>query len=87
MAPYHTVNTQLLYFFIISQLSLFCQIELVTKLVRLDVFGGDEVAGVYRLLVDDSHAIRHAAAELVANSLGNQGARYLAQVGGPGFVY
>ena len=52
----------------------------MTKLVKLDIFGGDEVAGVYRLLVDDSHAIRYAAAELVADSLSDQGARYLAQV-------
>ena len=48
--------------------------------MKLDIFGGDEVAGVYRLLVDDSHAIRYAAADLVAGSLGDQGARYLAQV-------
>lgn len=53
----------------------------MTKLVRLDVLGAAEVSGVYQLLVDDSAAVRHAAAELVAGSLEDQGARHLAQVG------
>ncbi len=36
---------------------------------------------LYRLLVDDSTAIRHAAAELVAGMLEPQGRHFLAQVG------
>ena len=36
---------------------------------------------LYRLLVEDSTAIRHAAAELVAGMLEPQGQRFLAQVG------
>lgn len=50
--------------------------------MRLEVLGAAEVSGVYRLLVDDSAAIRHAAADLVAGSLEDQGARHLAQVSG-----
>lgn len=35
---------------------------------------------LYRLLVEDSTAIRHAAAELVAGMLEPQGQRFIAQV-------
>ena len=36
---------------------------------------------MYRLLVDSSAPIRHAAAELVAGMLEEQGERFIAQVG------
>lgn len=39
-----------------------------------------QVREVYRLLVDSSTHIRHAAAELVAGMLEEQGKRFLAQV-------
>jgi len=39
-----------------------------------------QVTDVYRLLVDDSAAIRHAAGDLVADLLEEQGSRQLAQV-------
>jgi len=38
-----------------------------------------QVTDVYRLLVDDSAAIRHAAGDLVADLLEEQGSRQLAQ--------
>ena len=38
-----------------------------------------QVTDVYRLLVDDSAAIRHAAGDLVADLLEDQGSRQLAQ--------
>ena len=40
-----------------------------------------QVREVYRLLVDSSASIRHAAAELVAGMLQEQGQRFIAQVG------
>ena len=39
-----------------------------------------QVREVYRLLVDSSAPIRHAAAELVAGMLEEQGRRFMAQV-------
>ena len=39
---------------------------------------------MYTLLVDDAVAIRHAAADLVADLLQEQGARQLEQVRGAG---
>ena len=37
-----------------------------------------QVRDVYRLLVDQSEAVRHAAAQLVAQVLEDQGCRFLA---------
>lgn len=42
-----------------------------------------QVREVYRLLVDSSAPIRHAAAELVAGMLEEQGQRFIAQVSPP----
>ncbi len=49
-------------------------------LVRLEEVPGHQVRDVYKLLLDDSYAVRHAAAELVADMLEESGQRHLAQV-------
>lgn len=49
----------------------------MTQLVKLEELEHTAVRDVYRLLVDDSPAIRRAAAELVAGSLEEQGRRQL----------
>ena len=61
---------------------LFCicaQVQLLTLLVRLEEVPGKQVRDVYKLLLDDSYAIRHAAAELVADMLEESGRRHLGQ--------
>ncbi|DBB17328.1 TPA: hypothetical protein ACH3X3_014371 [Trebouxia sp. C0006] len=56
-------------------------VQLLTVLVRLEEVPGHQVRDVYKLLLDDSYAVRHAAAELVADMLEESGQRHLAQVG------
>ena len=60
------------------------QIRLITLLVRLDELPGENVKEVYRLLGDQSHGIRHAAADLVASMLEEQGRQALEQAAAPG---
>lgn len=55
------------------------QVQLLTLLVRLEEVPGKQVRDVYKLLLDDSYAIRHAAAELVADMLEESGQRHLGQ--------
>jgi hypothetical protein len=57
------------------------QVELVTLLVRAEEVPPRAVADICRLLVDDAHSVRHAAAGLVADMLEEQGQRRLTQVG------
>lgn len=61
-------------------------VQLLTVLVRLEEVPAKQVRDVYKLLLDDSYAVRHAAAELVADMLEESGQRHLAQAGktGPG---
>ncbi len=54
------------------------QVQLVTTLVKVEEVEPDAVREVYRLLVDSAAGIRHAAADLVADLLEEQGARFLA---------
>lgn len=66
-------------------LSSFCyiccgQVQLLTVLVRLEEVPAKQVRDVYKLLLDDSYAVRHAAAELVSDMLEESGQRHLAQV-------
>ncbi|KAL3143333.1 hypothetical protein ABBQ38_002169 [Trebouxia sp. C0009 RCD-2024] len=56
-------------------------VQLLTVLVRLEEVPLSQVRDVYKLLLDDSHAVRHAAAELVTDMLEESGQRHLAQVG------
>lgn len=56
------------------------QVQLLTVLVRLEEVPLSQVRDVYKLLLDDSHAVRHAAAELVTDMLEESGQRHLAQV-------
>lgn len=56
------------------------QVQLLTVLVRLEEVSASQVRDVYKLLLDDSHAIRHAAAELVTDMLEESGQRHLTQV-------
>ena len=56
------------------------QVQLLTVLVRLEEVPAKQVRDVYKLLLDDSYAVRHAAAELVADMLEESGQRHLAQV-------
>ena len=56
------------------------QVQLLTVLVRLEEVPASQVRDVYKLLLDDSYAIRHAAAELVTDMLEESGQRHLAQV-------
>lgn len=56
------------------------QVQLLTALVRLEEVPPAQVRDVYKLLLDDSHAVRHAAAELVTDMLEKSGQRHLAQV-------
>ena len=49
-------------------------------LVRLEEVPGHQVRDVYKLLLDDSYSVRHAAAELVVDMLEESGQRHLAQV-------
>lgn len=56
------------------------QVQLLTVLVRLEELPPAQVRDVYKLLLDDSHAVRHAAAELVTDMLEESGQRHLAQV-------
>lgn len=56
------------------------QVQLLTVLVRLEEVPPAQVRDVYKLLLDDSHAVRHAAAELVTDMLEESGQRHLAQV-------
>lgn len=49
-------------------------------LVRLEEVPAVQVRDVYKLLLDDSYAVRHAAAELVTDMLEESGQRHLAQV-------
>jgi hypothetical protein len=54
--------------------ALFClQVQLNTLLVRLKEAQPSQFARVYELLADESHAVRHAVAELVATMLEEQG--------------
>ena len=53
------------------------QIELLTILVKLDELPTAQAAEVYRLLLDDSRAVRHAVAELVASVQEAQGQSFL----------
>ncbi|PSC70800.1 sister-chromatid cohesion 3 [Micractinium conductrix] len=53
-------------------------VELNTLLVKLKEAQPSQFAQVYELLADDSHAVRHAVAELVAAMLDEQGAAVLA---------
>lgn len=48
--------------------------------MRLEEVPAKQVRDVYKLLLDDSYAIRHAAAELVADMLEESGQRHLGQV-------
>ena len=61
-------------------LLLVMQVQLLTVLVRLEEVPPAQVRDVYKLLLDDSHAVRHAAAELVTDMLEESGQRHLAQV-------
>ena len=66
------------------------QVKLLTVLVRLEEVPANQVRDVYKLLLDDSYAVRHAAAELVADMLEESGQRHLAQVlntSGPLILY
>ena len=54
------------------------QIQLMTRLAALEEVEGTAMQDVYRLLVDDSGAVRHAAATLVADLLPSHGRRLLA---------
>ena len=54
--------------------------QLLTVLVRLEEVPAKQVRDVYKLLLDDSYAVRHAAAELVTDMLEESGQRHLAQV-------
>lgn len=56
------------------------QVQLLTELVRQGEVAHSEVSTVYKLLVDDAPAIRHAAAELVAQLLEELGQAHLSQV-------
>ena len=56
------------------------QVQLLTLLVRLEEVPGKQVRDVYKLLLDDSYALRHAAAELVADMLEESGQKHLGQV-------
>ena len=56
------------------------QVQLLTVLVRLEEVPPAQVRDVYKLLLDDSYAVRHAAAELVTDMLEESGQRHLAQV-------
>ncbi len=56
------------------------QVQLLTVLVRLEEVPAKQVRDVYKLLLDDSYAVRHAAAELVTDMLEESGQRHLAQV-------
>ena len=53
------------------------QIELLTILVKLEELPSAQAAEVYRLLLDDSRAVRHAVAELVASVQEAQGQSFL----------
>ncbi len=53
------------------------QIQLLTRLVKLDEVEGSAINDTYRLLVDEAGPIRHAAANLVANLLPSLGERQL----------
>ena len=57
--------------------------QLLTVLVRLEEVPAKQVRDVYKLLLDDSYAVRHAAAELVTDMLEESGQRHLAQVLAP----
>lgn len=60
--------------------ALFClQVQLNTLLVRLKEAQPSQFARVYELLADESHAVRHAVAELVATMLEEQGQAVLDQ--------
>ena len=56
------------------------QVQLLTLLVRLEEVPGKQVRDVYKLLLDDSYALRHAAAELVADMLEESGQKHLGRV-------
>eukprot|EP00887_Chlorella_sp_A99_P000272 scaffold13.g272.t1 len=58
-------------------------VQLITLLVQLEELPAENVREVYRLLGDESHAIRHAASELVASLLEGQGAALLARGADP----
>lgn len=68
-----------------EQLCYICcgQVQLLTVLVRLEEVPAKQVRDVYKLLLDDSYAVRHAAAELVSDMLEESGQRHLAQVTTP----
>lgn len=53
------------------------QIQLMTRLAALEEVEGTAMQDVYRLLVDDSAAVRHAAADLVADLLPSHGRKLL----------
>jgi hypothetical protein len=53
------------------------QIQLMTRLAKLEEVVGTAVRDTFRLLVDDAAPIRHAAAELVADLLPDFGERQL----------
>ena len=58
------------------------QVQLNTLLVRLKEAQPSQFARVYELLADESHALRHAVAELVASALEEQGQQVLQVRGG-----
>ena len=61
---------------------IYAQIELMTRLAALGEVEGTAMQDVYRLLVDDSAAVRRAAANLVADLLPSHGRKMLmSQVG------
>lgn len=53
------------------------QIQLMTRLAKLEEVEGTAVRDTFRLLVDDAAPVRHAAAELVADLLPDFGERQL----------
>lgn len=65
---------------LLLMLHFFPQVQLLTLLVQLEEVPGKQVRDVYKLLLDDSYNIRHAAAELVADMLEESGQRHLGQV-------
>jgi hypothetical protein len=59
------------------QRSVHLQIQLMTRLAKLEEVEGTAVRDTFRLLVDDAAPVRHAAAELVADLLPDFGERQL----------
>ena len=76
----HMMQKALTWLSLSQYLLLVMQVQLLTVLVRLEEVPPAQVRDVYKLLLDDSHAVRHAAAELVTDMLEESGQRHLAQV-------